>query len=458
LEWAEIDVRRTADGVHILAHDPEITDPSGRVWKIADHTIAELSQLDVGSWFAPRYAGEHPMRLEDALGLFTNRLNLYLNCTEVNPEQLAKEILAAGMEHQVVVYAGLDQLRRVRAASDGKIATMAHWRPTLGTAPWALANHLAAVEIDAPDLTPAIRSAFTAVGVKVEANVLDRWDEPQAWERAIVAGVDWIQTDLPEEVLALALWRRVIRRPVEISLHRGAGRYAPENTLPAFDKAIRLGADYVEFDVRTSRDGQFFLLHDSKLDRTTDGTGPLDQLAGDALRKVSAGVKFGRPFVNVPLPSLDEFLDAVAGRVNLYFDAKAIAPESLAEALQKHGVVARTVVYQSPDFLARLKTIDPRIRGLAPLRRGGDFADLDSKFHPYAVDANWDALSKELIAQCHQAGVRVFSDALGKHEKIEDYSQAMDWGIDLIQTDHPLRVMRAIEIRELQRTNIGAKK
>src|SRR5207244_2605926 len=66
---------------------------------------------------------------------------------------------------------------------------------------------------------------------------------------------------------------------------------------------------------------------------------------------------------------------------------------------------------------------------------------------PYAVDANWNILSKELIARCHAAGVLVFSDALGKHENVAQYLQAMDWGIDLIQTDHPLRVLRAIELR-----------
>jgi glycerophosphoryl diester phosphodiesterase len=63
------------------------------------------------------------------------------------------------------------------------------------------------------------------------------------------------------------------------------------------------------------------------------------------------------------------------------------------------------------------------------------------------VDAAWKILSQEVIAQCHQAGILVFSDALGAHERIEDYQQAMDWGIDLIQTDYPLRVLRAIELR-----------
>jgi glycerophosphoryl diester phosphodiesterase len=65
---------------------------------------------------------------------------------------------------------------------------------------------------------------------------------------------------------------------------------------------------------------------------------------------------------------------------------------------------------------------------------------------PYAVDTDWNILSRELIARCHALNMKVFSDALGKHERVSDYLQAMDWGIDLIQTDYPLRLMRAIEL------------
>jgi glycerophosphoryl diester phosphodiesterase len=446
LEWAEIDLRLTQDGHYVLWHDAAFTDASGKSWKISEHSLAELRQLDVGSRFAARFAGEPMLSLADCFALCKNRLNLYLDCKAINPEQLAQEILAAGMEHQVVVYDKLEHLRRVQAASAGKVATMTKWRPGFGLPDFAVTNGLAAVEIDAPDLTQAIAKAFAGAGIKVQAKVLGAWDQPEMWERVIAAGADWLQTDLPEEVLAHALWRRVPKRPVQFSLHRGANRYAPENTLPAFAKAIRMGADYIEFDVRTTRDGAFFLLHDSRLEGKTDGSGPIDQQTSEALRKLSAGIKFGKPYASVSMPTLDEFLEAVAGKIGLYFDAKAIPPAALAEALHKYHVVERTVVYQSPQYLAKLKAIDPNIRGLPPLSRPEDVAKLAADLKPYAVDTSWDILSKELIDRCHAAGIKVFSDALGKHETIADYMKAMDWGIDLIQTDHPLRVMRAIEL------------
>jgi len=108
------------------------------------------------------------------------------------------------------------------------------------------------------------------------------------------------------------------------------------------------------------------------------------------------------------------------------------------------------VVYQSPEYLLRLKAIDPRIRALSPLGKAADLEVLAARLKPYAVDARWNILSKDLIARCHALGIQVFSDALGAHEDVQDYQRAMDWGIDLIQTDHPLRLLRAIELRSTQ--------
>ena len=340
-----------------------------------------------------------------------------------------------------------ERLQRIHAVAPGKVALMAKWRPALGQALWAQSNHLDAVEIDAPEITAAVCKAFHALGIKVQTKTLGNWDQPEFWSKAIAAGADWVQTDLPEEVLAHALWQRVKTRPVRFSLHRGASRYAPENTLPAFQKAIRLGADFIEFDVRTTSDGKFYLLHDSALDGKTNGKGPIAQTPSSVIATLSAGVKFGKPYADVGLPTLDDFLTTVAGKVDLYFDAKAIAPESLVAAVERHGVVERTVVYGGPAYLAKFKAINPRIRLLPPLGSPAALEALARDLKPYAVDADWEVLSRDLISRCHALGIKVFSDALGQHERIEEYQKAMDWGIDLIQTDHPLRLMRAIELR-----------
>ena len=179
------------------------------MWPINAHTLAELRAVDVGSRFAARFAGEPLLPLKDCFALSKGKLNLYLDCKAANPEQLAREILEAGMERQVVVYLNLAESKQVQQVAAGKVATMTKWRPGFGDAEWAVTNGLAAVEIDAPDLTPAIGAAFHRAGIKVQAKVLGEWDRPEMWDRVMVAGADWLQTDLPEEVLAHALWKRV---------------------------------------------------------------------------------------------------------------------------------------------------------------------------------------------------------------------------------------------------------
>ena len=106
------------------------------------------------------------------------------------------------------------------------------------------------------------------------------------------------------------------------------------------------------------------------------------------------------------------------------------------------------MVYQGARYLERLKTIAPALRRMPPLRDPSELDALAERVRPYAVDASWAILSKPLIARCHALGIKVFSDALGSHESIEHYQRAVRDGLDLIQTDRPLLVLRALETVE----------
>ena len=127
-------------------------------------------------------------------------------------------------------------------------------------------------------------------------------------------------------------------------------------------------------------------------------------------------------------------------------DAKDIAPRSLLALLQKRKMIDRSVVYQGPAYLKELKAMEPKLRLLPPLRDPNRLTQLAAELKPYGVDADWKILSKELIDRCHGLGILVFSDAMREHETLKDYAQAIDWGVDVIQTDYPARVLRAIEL------------
>ena len=74
LEWAEIDLRLTSDGQHVLWHDSSVTDSSGKSWVVKDSSLADLQKVDVGSLFATRFASEPLLSLRDCFILCKNRL------------------------------------------------------------------------------------------------------------------------------------------------------------------------------------------------------------------------------------------------------------------------------------------------------------------------------------------------------------------------------------------------
>ncbi|WP_245189716.1 glycerophosphodiester phosphodiesterase [Lunatimonas salinarum] len=91
--------------------------------------------------------------------------------------------------------------------------------------------------------------------------------------------------------------------------HRGAMSTFPENTLPAFQEALRLGAEMIEFDVQLSKDGALVIMHDADVSRTTNGKGKVADLTLDQIRKLDAGSWKGPEFDGLQVPIMEEVLD-----------------------------------------------------------------------------------------------------------------------------------------------------
>jgi glycerophosphoryl diester phosphodiesterase len=450
LEWVELSVRRTKDGQHVLADDLKLVDREQSI-AVRDQSLAELAKLDLGAAVARRFSGTRILPLVECLALIKGKINVVLDCQDVDARQLVDEIQQAKANSQVLVGGPIELLQQVRKISGGAIATLARRQtgPEISRGEEFIPT---VVDYDIDQITPEICRQWHTRGVQVRVRARGESDRPTFWDQAISAGADLILTDVPEEMIAHVLNRQLKPRPVRFALHRGASRYAPENTLAAYEKAYRLHADFVEFDVRTSQDGQFFLLHDGRLDRTTNGKGPIREATADTISRLDAGDWFNRALAGAKVPTLDEFLSAVPAGVELYFDAKDIAPEALAAALAKHGLVERTVVYQSADYLQRLGKVDARIRRMPPAGSSEQVTALAASVQPYAVDSRWNALSKAYIDHCHAAGILVFADA-PFNINVNGYRQAIQWGIDLIQTDYPLRAWRAMELEFAARNN-----
>lgn len=118
--------------------------------------------------------------------------------------------------------------------------------------------------------------------------------------------------------------------------HRGLSSRYPENTLTAFLAAADAGAGMIELDVTLTRDRRLAVIHDSTVDRTTDGTGRVNVLTMAQLRRLDAGSWFADRFAGEPVPSLEQVLDAVKGKllVNIEIKPEAFEPRAPRDAVE----------------------------------------------------------------------------------------------------------------------------
>ena len=113
------------------------------------------------------------------------------------------------------------------------------------------------------------------------------------------------------------------RKQVNNVAHRGATGYAPENTIAAFDLAVEMDADYIEIDVQRSKDGELVLIHDTTVNRTTDGKGNVGDLTIEQLRSLDAGSWKGEQFSGEQIPTFEEILDRYHGEIGILIELKS---------------------------------------------------------------------------------------------------------------------------------------
>jgi glycerophosphoryl diester phosphodiesterase len=227
-------------------------------------------------------------------------------------------------------------------------------------------------------------------------------------------------------------------RPICIA-HRGASGSEPENTLRAFQRALELGATWLELDVHHVHD-QLLVIHDTTLDRTTDGSGALADHPLDDLRALDAGA-------GERIPLLEEVLDLVRGRARLNIELKhagTAAPvvevlrrEVAAGTLQPRQFVLSSFVW---DELKQARRLEPEwpVAPLADKGAGGELLEVAERLQAEAIHiSRWSARAR-FVQAAHQRGLAV-----------RVYTVNRDWEFDLMQrvgvdaffTDHPRRAL-----------------
>ena len=239
----------------------------------------------------------------------------------------------------------------------------------------------------------------------------------------------------------------------QVFAHRGAKAVAPENTLPAFQKAIEMGAAGIELDTQATADGQLIVLHDFRLERTTTGNGPLREHTLAQLQGVDAGVRFHESFTGTPIPTLEQVFDLVGDRCRVNVEIKNMdwdggpEVELLVRMMQRRKLHEQVIVSSfNPIALLKVRWADPSIAlGLLYseelplfLRR----AWLGPLIAPESLHPHHTQIDEAYMLWARSQGHYVNTWTVNEPDEARRLARL---GVDVIISDVPDVVMAAIE-------------
>ncbi len=208
--------------------------------------------------------------------------------------------------------------------------------------------------------------------------------------------------------------------------HRGIMAYEPENTLRSVKKALTY-ADLVEIDVHMSKDGHVVVIHDSEVDRTTNGTGKVKDMTLKELKKLDAGR-------GERIPTLQEVIDLIKGKKKLIIEIKSSgAEEKVIQIIENNNLKDDVII------VSFYHPVVKKIKELSDIKTGVIFSSQPVNAVKLALDANadimlpnWKYITPEMVEDAHKHGLLIFSWTI---DEPNDIKRMVEMGVDGIATN-----------------------
>ena len=232
--------------------------------------------------------------------------------------------------------------------------------------------------------------------------------------------------------------------------HRGASAYAPMNTIPAFELAVAQVADGVELDVHRTKDGYLVIVHDFEVDSTTDGSGTVQQMTLAELKALDAGSWFDPKFAGTRIPTLGEVFEAVGQALFVNVEIKSVTQETdgvealIADEIRQYDMEERVIVSSfNPYALRRFRELMPDVP-IGFLYATGFMEDIWALLDDIPHEArhpNYMMIDSDYMRWSKAHGYRVGTWTVNDLERAVELR---DLGVDVLMTDKPIAVIRAL--------------
>ena len=232
----------------------------------------------------------------------------------------------------------------------------------------------------------------------------------------------------------------VTKHKLVVISHRGNHVDVPENTLASFTEAIKAGADYVEVDLRTTKDGHLVVMHDGTVDRTTNGSGKVSDLTLAEIKELKV---FNKNKKTHRIPEFKEVLKECKNRINIYLDFKEADVALTFRQIQEAGMEKQVVVYLNkiPQYKA-WRTVAPKMPLMTSLI--GEVKNKE-QLGLFLGQVNIEVLDnigdREMVAVAENKGVAVWLDVQSQTEGPVSWKEALEKGVHGLQTDKPAELV-----------------
>lgn len=229
--------------------------------------------------------------------------------------------------------------------------------------------------------------------------------------------------------------------------HRGAHKDFPENTLSAYKKAIELGCDFIEIDIRKTKDGKLVSMHNSRIDEYIYGNvGSVNEFTLCELKsmKIYKDKNISDNFDRIP--TLEEILDLCKGKIGIYLDLKEPYVDEISAMIKKYKMEREVVWYIPYSYLDEIKKLKEVCEECIPMPDPEQKAKLNfllNEIKPQVVATDMSQLDSEFVAESHKYNSKVFVDENTGNE--DEWKNIIKINCDGIQTDDPERLINYIK-------------
>lgn len=240
-------------------------------------------------------------------------------------------------------------------------------------------------------------------------------------------------------------------KTILVASHRAVHHQLPENSIAAIKEAIRLGIDIAEIDIKVSKDGIPMLMHDGKIDRTTNGKGDLEDQNFDDLRKLHL-VANGQ-VTDQQIPTLEEVLNVAKGNILIDLDLKTDHINPIIDVVKK--TKTQDIVFFFDSDYDMLSRVDSASRDFMLMPRAYNYAMADSaikRFTPQVIHIDEKFYTTEVCSLIRKGKARIWINSLGetdaeikKGSEKSAMSDLIKNGANIIQTDEPEKWLKALQ-------------